>query len=188
MGIARRALQHSINAHRRRRHDRQAIRPVALEGRLVLVFVAADLDGAGFESEVAEFQRQLVGDIGVGRQGAAAGALNRKFRPQAFHLGDRLPLRAMPADGTVDLLAAFEPQHRGHRLDLVVPGQFQLAVIDHGARAARKHRVVLRDDRDLPRSGQLPQDRLDHDAGRAIAFDDYGEAVRQLLHGLAPSF
>ena len=144
----------------------------------MVVLVAADFDLAGLEGEIAEFQREFVGDVGIGRHRAAPGALHRQVLPQALDLGDRLPLFAMPADSAADFLATLEAQNRRHRLDLVIPGQFELAIIDDGTSAAREDGIVLRDDRDVARRGQLTQNRLDHDARGAIALDDHGEAVR----------
>jgi hypothetical protein len=70
--VARGAVEHLEHALLGRRHQRQAVRPTALEHRLLLVLVPADLDAARPQAGFVEADFQPFDDPRLDVLGAAA--------------------------------------------------------------------------------------------------------------------
>ena len=124
------AGQHPHDPLLGRRHDRQPVAPAAVEHHLDVVLGVGDVDAPRREHRRAEPHAQRVDEVGVDAHRSAAGAEHRETVAETGDAGDAFPLGPLPADGALDLDAVDDAQHRRHRLDLVVPTDREVAVVE----------------------------------------------------------
>ena len=108
VGVAPCSLQHPVHANRCRRHDGQAVRPIAFEAGLVLVLVAADLELPRFEGDATKANGQFIGDVRIGAEGSATGPLLGQADAERPHAGQLFPLAAVPTDCACHLAAMLD--------------------------------------------------------------------------------
>src|SRR5439155_1348456 len=152
------------------------------EDGLVLVLEAGELHAAGAEARAREAHEQLGLAVGIDRQRPAAGPPGGEVGAEPTDAGQRLPFAALPADRAPDDLAVADAEQRRHRLDRVMPGVLELAIVDD-ARAARERRIVLREDGELCLAGQAREHGRNQLAGRAFSLDERDEARRERRSG-----
>ena len=177
VGLALGAAQHAQDALVRRRHDRQAVAPAALEAGLPRIVPVADRDLARLQAGLAVARDQRLLHAGLDRLGAAARLPGRQAVAFRSVAGDAQPLGAIPADRALDFPAALVADQRRHGLDLQVKRLFEREIVDHGLHARRKGRVVLGEHGQRAGAIERAHHRLDHDAGVALALGDDDEAV-----------
>ncbi|MEZ5266125.1 MAG: hypothetical protein R2755_31040 [Acidimicrobiales bacterium] len=181
------ALEHAQHACLGGRDHREPVGPAPLEQRLHLVFERGELEAAGAQHPALEADPQLVHQVGVDRQRAAARSVLRQLGPEAPDAGERLPLGSRPAFATVGLAAVLHPEQGGYRLDAVEVRHREVAVVAAAVDLGGEVGVVLGvHGEGHARPLQLPEDRCHQHAGGAVALDDGDEAVRKgrcLGHG-----
>ena len=183
VGRPRRAGQHPGDAQVGRRHDRQAVGPAPVERRLHRVVMVLHDDLPRGKRDVSEAHRQPFRHAELDRQRPAAGLVLRQVPAESPVAGQRPPFGLVPTDGARGLPAAAEADQGRHGLDVESVGELQVAVMP-GIGALGKGGVVLRD-RHGARRRQFREDRLDEDAGRAVALDHRQQAVGR--KGVAPA-
>ena len=165
---------------------RPSVQP-AVEHRLGLVLVLAELDPARAETGGAGGVGAGGGDVGVEGARAAAGPVlgqsgaERRPPVSASHSGRSQPsVRATTSP----------PRHaeqRRHGVDLERERDLELGVVDD-LHAVRERRVVLRVDGERERAvGEVGEHRRDELAGRAVALDDRDQPVGEWRCGHARS-
>ena len=105
-----------------------------------------------------------------GRHGGQVGA-------QAVHAGEGLPLLAVPAHRATGLLAGLEPQEGGHGVEVVVPGEVEVGVVDHPVDPLGKGGVVLAEHDEVGAPGEVGQHGRHQHAGRAVPLDHRDQPV-----------
>ena len=122
--------QHAHHPLLGRRHDGQAVGPAAVEHHLHLVLGVGDVDAPRREHGRTEPHAQRVDEVGVDAHRSAAGAHLGKAGTEPGDARDPFPLRAVPADGAFDLDAVDDADHRRNGLDVVVPADDEVGVVD----------------------------------------------------------
>ena len=111
----------------------QAVGPTALEHQLELVLGVGDVDPSRAQHVAVVDGAELVDAVGVDAHRAAAGSHRGQVESEPEDAGEIFPLGAQPPDGAADLLAVDDVDQRGHGLDLVVPAQREVGVVDRAA-------------------------------------------------------
>ncbi len=143
----------------------------------------------GGEHRGAESHVERIDEVGVDTHRSAARPHHREIGSQTGDSGDALPLVTAPADRSLHLEAVDDANHRGHRLDLVVPTDGEIGVVDR-RRLGGKAGVVLGVDRERHAVGELNEHRLDGMAGGAFLLDHHhdpvgkGGAIVDVCHGV----
>src|SRR5699024_1753654 len=122
---------------------------------------------------------------------ATAGPERGKGGTQPIDAGELLPLGAHPADGASDLDAVLDEQQRGDGLDLEMPTDLELGVVER-LDASREVDIILRVDgqRGVVAVREGFEYRFDEAARRTLLLDDGQQSVGQIrrrAHGGCPS-
>ena len=108
----------------------------AVEQHLHLVVEVGQLDPTRPQRAAAEPRAQRVDEVRVDAHRPAAGAHHGQVVAERVDAGDALPVGPQPADGALDLVAVDDANQRRHGLDLVVPADRQVGVVDRRATSA----------------------------------------------------
>jgi hypothetical protein len=128
------------------------------------------------ELRARETNGKLRGARGIDRKRSTSGAQFGEARPESFDTGQRLPLAAMPTEGTIDFLPLLDTNECRNGFDLVVPRNMQVSVV------ARRLPfweigVVLGVDRKRRLFPDRFEDWNDQNTGRTVAFDEGNHAI-----------
>ena len=176
--IAGRAVEHGEHPRLGRRHHRQPVRPAAVVGGLDLVLQRRQRHPPGLEARRAEARGQRLRHSRLDILCPAAGTEGRQVGAEAVEARQALPLGAVPAPGSLDLLTVLAPYQRRHDLDAQAEGPLK-PLVELPGQALRKGGVVLRPhiERD-PGGRKRSIDRLQQGACRAVALHDQGKLFR----------
>ena len=129
--VASRAVEHAQHPGLGRRHDRQPVGPAAIEGRFHLVFDRGQLDAAAGERRAGEAHAS------ARRSGSDRPRANRSL---VASRAARAPSASTPVNAShcsrdqptmrSTSVPRLHPQQRRNRLDLVMPGDVELRVVD----------------------------------------------------------
>ena len=176
--LTRAAVEHRQHALGRGRNQGQAVGPAAGHHGLELVLERGQLHTTRAQLRGAEARGQYGCPIGVNTERATARAQLGQPRSQSMQAAEALPLAPMPAQRALLLHALLHPQQRGHRLDLVMPGELERGVVA-GLDPLGEARVVLGVHRQAELLRELLQHRDDQLAGRAVPLHERDDPIGQ---------
>ncbi len=176
------ALQHRQHPRLGGRHYRHAVGPAPVVHRLPGVLQGGDLDAPALEPRPREAHRQLVGQRRVDAERAAAGPELRQALAETRSAGEGLPLLTRPALDALDGPAGFDLEQRGDGVDVVVPRQGEVGVVQHPVGIGGEPWVVLGDDAEPGGVREFGEHGRHQHAGGAVVLDHGDEAIGQRRH------
>ena len=96
---------------------------------------------------------------------------------KGFESGEWFPLFATPPDDPFDLRPVLDADQRGNSLDVVVPRNRELCVVDALVHSFRERRIILRVGGETGSGLDVGQDITHEFAGRAVAFHECHQAI-----------